>query len=96
MKELRRQHDQRQQQQQQLRAGGGSVGGGGGGGAQARLDRARVAQQHVSECTIQALQLRCQRTPKKCFDRVLLQAESRAMQTKFVVFKSALTTLLYI
>ena len=50
MKELRRQHDQRQQQQQQLRAGGGSVGGGGGGGAQARLDRARVAQQHVSEC----------------------------------------------
>ena len=56
MKELRRQHDQRQHQQQQLRAGGGSVGGGGGGGAQARLDRARVAQQHVSESKIQAVQ----------------------------------------
>ena len=68
MKELRRQHDQRQQQQ--LRAGGGSVGGGGG-GAQARLDRARVAQQHVSECTIQALQSRCLRTLKNSFDSLV-------------------------
>ena len=48
MKELRRQHDQRQQQQQQQQLRGGSGPGGGGGGAQARLERARVAQQHVS------------------------------------------------